>query len=88
MPGNLMIGGTQHATHRTVGMLAKEMQVMDHQQTDRDREAYQRDQAEGERNDAKEEAVTRGPHGADESTRQQSVAEREPAEGGKNEVGR
>ena len=41
----------------------------------------QRDQAEGERDDAMESAVTRGPHGAEDSTRQQSVAEREPAEG-------
>lgn len=44
-------------------------------------ESNQRDQAEGERDDAMEQAVTRGPHGADEGTRQQSAAEREPAEG-------
>ncbi len=49
--------------------------------TDAAQESYQRDQAEGERDDAMEEKVTRGPHGGDESTRQQSVAEREPAEG-------
>ncbi len=47
----------------------------------------QRDQAEGERDDATETAVTRGPHGGDETTRQQSVAERDPAEGGRDKAG-
>jgi hypothetical protein len=54
--------------------------------TDTARQANQRDQAEGERDDSKEQAVTRGPHGADERTRQQSVAERDPAEGGRDEA--
>ena len=54
---------------------------MGNQPVDDASESKQRDQAEGARDDAKEQAVTRGPHGADESTRQQSVAEREPAEG-------
>lgn len=54
--------------------------------TDAASQANQRDQAEGERNDAVEEKVTRGPHGADESTRQQSVAERDPAEGSREAV--
>ncbi len=56
------------------------------QQTDEARQANQRDQAEGERDDAKEQAVTRGPHGADEGTRQQSVAGRDPAEGARDAV--
>ena len=54
---------------------------MSNRHTDEAQEANQRDQAEGERDDAMEQAVTRGPHGADEGTRQQSVAERDPAEG-------
>jgi hypothetical protein len=54
---------------------------MSNRGTDAASEANQRDQAEGERDDEMEEKVTRGPHGSDESTRQQSVAEREPAEG-------
>ena len=49
--------------------------------TDAAEQDNQRDQAEGERNDDMEQRVTRGPHGDDESTRQQSVAERDPAEG-------
>ena len=49
--------------------------------TDADRQANQRDQAEGERDDDKETRVTRGSHAGDQSTRQQSAAEREPAEG-------
>lgn len=54
---------------------------MSNRGTDAANQSQQRDQAEGERDDATEEKVTRGPHGADHSTRQQSVAEREPAEG-------
>lgn len=54
--------------------------------TDDASEANQRDQAEGERDDTVEEQVTRGAHGADESTRQQSVAERDPAEGPRSAV--
>jgi hypothetical protein len=49
--------------------------------TDAAAQQNQRDQAEGERDDAVEQKVTRGPHGSDEQTRQQSVAERNPAEG-------
>ena len=50
--------------------------------TDAAQESYQRDQAEGERNDEMETKVTRGQGGSpDESTRQQSVAERDQAEG-------
>ena len=49
---------------------------------DQAEEQNQRDQAEGERDDKMEQRVTRGPHGgADEGTRQQNVAERDPAEG-------
>jgi len=55
------------------------------QQTDDAQQANQRDQAEGERDDAVEQAVTRGPHGEDEGTRQQSVVGRDPAEGARDE---
>jgi hypothetical protein len=49
---------------------------------DQAEEQNQRDQAEGERDDAMEQRVTRGPEGGtDETTRQQNVAERDPAEG-------
>jgi hypothetical protein len=49
---------------------------------DQAEEQNQRDQAEGERDDKMEQRVTRGPHGGtDEGTRQQNVAERDPAEG-------
>jgi hypothetical protein len=61
---------------------------MSNRGTDAAGQAFQRDQAEGERDDAQEQKVTRGPHGADESTRQQSVAERDPAEGARNAVDR
>jgi hypothetical protein len=54
---------------------------MSNRPIDQDEEANQRDQAEGERNDRVEQKVTRGSHGQDESTRQQSAAERNPAEG-------
>ena len=54
---------------------------MSNRSTDESAQQYQRDQAEGERDDAMEDRVTRGSHGSDESTRQQSVAERNPAEG-------
>jgi hypothetical protein len=54
---------------------------MSNRGTDAASQSNQRDQAEGERDDAMEQKVTRGPHGDDESTRQQNVAERDPAEG-------
>ena len=54
---------------------------MSNRPIDQEEEANQRDQAEGERNDGMEQKVTRGSHGQDESTRQESVAERDPAEG-------
>ncbi len=54
---------------------------MSNQPIDQEEEANQRDQAEGERDDAIETRVTRGTHGSDEVTRQQSSAERDPAEG-------
>ena len=54
---------------------------MSNRGTDAASQANQRDQAEGERDDAMEQKVTRGPHGGDETTRQQNVAERDPAEG-------
>ena len=55
---------------------------MSNQQTDRTLQQNQRDQAEGERDDDVEQAVTRGQHGsAESSTHQQYAAEREPAEG-------
>jgi hypothetical protein len=54
---------------------------MSNRPIDQEEEANQRDQAEGERNDGMEQKVTRGSHGQDESTRQQSVAERNQAEG-------
>ena len=49
--------------------------------TDQDEESYQRDQAEGERDDAMETAVTRGRNARESDTRQESTAEREPSEG-------
>ncbi len=50
-------------------------------------EENQRDQAEGERNDDMERKVTRGPDGErDETTRQQSVADRDPAEGARDDA--
>ena len=54
---------------------------MSNRSVDQAEEANQRDQAEGERDDSMEVRVTRGVHGQDESTRQQSVADRNPAEG-------
>lgn len=49
---------------------------------DRSEEAYQRDQAEGERDDDMEQRVTRGKSGERaDGTRQESVAERDAAEG-------
>ena len=48
---------------------------------DQDKESYQRDQAEGERDDAMETAVTRGRKAKESDARQESAAEREPAEG-------
>ena len=54
---------------------------MSNRPIDQEEEANQRDQAEGERDDGMEQKVTRGSHGQDESTRQQSVAERNQAEG-------
>lgn len=54
---------------------------MSNRRTDEALEDTQRDQAEGERDDAMDQAVTRGSHGSDEHTHQQSVSEREPAEG-------
>jgi hypothetical protein len=48
---------------------------------DQDEESYQRDQAEGERDDAMETAVTRGRNAKPSDTRQESTAERDPAEG-------
>ena len=59
---------------------------MSDQSTDADRQAYQRDQAEGERDDDQERRVTRGSHGGGESTRQQSTAERDQAEGSREEA--
>ncbi|MDQ5851074.1 MAG: hypothetical protein M3380_03175 [Chloroflexota bacterium] len=59
---------------------------MSDEPTDAARQAYQRDQAEGERDDDVETRVTRGSHGADQSTRQQSAAERDPAEGSDEEA--
>ncbi len=61
---------------------------MSDRNTDQAKETYQRDQAEGERDDAMEQRVTRGPHDADEGTRQQSVAERDQAEGSRAEAER
>ncbi len=55
---------------------------MTNQQPDRTLQQTERDQAEGERDDDVEQAVTRGPHGSAESpTHQQYATEREPAEG-------
>ena len=48
---------------------------------DQNEESYQRDQAEGERDDAMETAVTRGRNAKESDTRQESPSEREPAEG-------
>ncbi len=59
---------------------------MSDEPTDAARQTYQRDQAEGERDDDVETRVTRGSHGADQSTRQQSAAERDPAEGSDEEA--
>jgi hypothetical protein len=64
----------------------QEDQGMPERSIDKAEEANQRDQAEGERNDRMEQRVTRGPHGAETDTRQESVAEREPAEGGRSEA--
>ena len=56
-------------------------------QVDAVEQQNQRDQAEGERDDAMDTAVTRGPHGGDTSTRQQTPAERDPAEGARDKAG-
>jgi hypothetical protein len=55
---------------------------MSNRSIDEAEEHYQRDQAEGERDDEQARKVTRGAHGkGHDDTRQESVAEREPAEG-------
>ncbi len=54
--------------------------------TDQAEQQNQRDQAEGERDDAMEQRVTRGSAGGDQSTNQQTPAERDPAEGSRSEA--
>ena len=61
---------------------------MSNRSSDDAQQANQRDQAEGERNDEMEARVTRGSAGGDESTRQQSVTERNPAEGSRESADR
>ncbi len=61
---------------------------MSDRQTDQAEQAYQRDQAEGERDDGMEQRVTRGSAGGDQSTHQQTPAERDPAEGSREEAER
>lgn len=54
--------------------------------TDQAEQENQRDQAEGERDDEMEQNVTRGAAGGDQSTHQQTPAERDPAEGSRREA--
>ncbi len=56
--------------------------------TDQAEQQNQRDQAEGERDDSMEQRVTRGSAGGDQSTHQQTPAERDPAEGSREEAER
>jgi hypothetical protein len=58
---------------------------MEDRSIDAAEEANQRDQAEGERDDQMERRVTRGTQGSASDTRQESVAERDPAEGARTE---
>ena len=60
---------------------------MSDRSTDASEQTYQRDQAEGERDDAMEQRVTRGPHGdGGDETRQQTPADRDQAEGSRAEA--
>ncbi len=54
--------------------------------TDQAEQENQRDQAEGERDDEMEQRVTRGSAGGDQSTHQQTPAERDQAEGARREA--
>ena len=56
--------------------------------TDQAEQQNQRDQAEGERDDSMEQRVTRGSAGGGQSTHQQTPAERDPAEGSREEAER